>query len=229
MVVEVLDHHGYDVVCRGVIRDEIRIGEQEAFRREGHFAVSLHIRQELVRRGSGLEEIGFADAAVGGDGFGDFPDRIAFGDDQPVRFGLAAGQLVQQGMEAHARIEGILAGMDVPGLAGNGRYGAEPQGAGDIALIGQDIADFGSRHVAADMDVAALIGQEEIRAEIAISHGSGAKADEAGQDGNYTAAFLFAGNASSLMKLCRCLFLLFHRLSYFCAAQVRLCWAFSSL
>ena len=126
VVIEILEHHGYDVVGRRVIRDEIRVGEQEAFCREGHWAVALHVRQELVRRGSGLEEIGFADAAVGGDGFGNFPDRIAFGDDQPVRFGLAASELVQQRMEAHARIEGILAGMDIPGLASNGRYGAEP-------------------------------------------------------------------------------------------------------
>ena len=47
--VEVLEHHGHDVVGRRVIRDEIRVREEEAFCREGHFAIALHIRQELVR------------------------------------------------------------------------------------------------------------------------------------------------------------------------------------
>ena len=132
-------------------------------------------------------------------------------------------------MEAHARIEGILTGMDVTGLSRDGRYGAEPQGAGNIAFIGQDIADFRSRHVAADVDVAALIGQEEIGAEIAVSHGGDAETDQPGCGGSDTAALLSKRNAAFLMKLCRCMILLFHGVSYFCAAQVRLCWAFSSL
>ena len=132
--------------------------------------MALHIRIEIFFLFSRRQEILFGNFSHSRHFLGNAPHRVALGNDQAQGFRLAAGQLFQDRVDAHRRIDDVLAFLDIAGLPRSYGRRTEQEGAGNIALFTEHIGYLRRRHVATNMDVASFFRQEKIRRAIGRRH-----------------------------------------------------------